>query len=67
MNVYIVYEEDYDATLIYGVFITREMAQAHIETMAVTYPSAQTDVKIAEIPMNKPLNGYSWAIQEKQQ
>ena len=58
MNVYIVYEEDYDATLIYGVFITREMAQAHIETMAVTYPSAQTDVKIAEIPMNKPLNGY---------
>ena len=58
MNVYIVYEEDYDATLIYGVFITREMAQAHIETMAKTYENANRYVKIAEIPMNKPLEGY---------
>jgi len=58
MNVYIVYEEDYDATLIYGVFITREMAQAHIETMSETYENAKRFVLISEVPMNQPLDGY---------
>jgi hypothetical protein len=53
MNVYIVYEEDYDATLIYGVFITREMAQAHIETMSETYENANRYVAHSRSP-NEP-------------
>ena len=56
MNAYMVYEYDYEATLIYGIYSSRELAENRLAELGKTYPTEF--VRIAKIELNKDYEGY---------
>jgi hypothetical protein len=59
MNAYMVYEDDYESTLIYGIYSSRELAENRLAELGKTYPNvAKGWVQIAEIELNKDYNGF---------